>query len=203
VTGTEAIALKLCECGCGKRVPAHKQNRRFIRGHLRDWLTRSCCDPARYHARYLREWRRQRFDSMTQDEKAAKEERIRRSRFGGRPPWNKGKKNGIVPWNFGEERMTEVKEKIGKAVKAAWVNGKYSDRESRKGSMGPEWKGDLCSDDSGRTRARKRYPSIGICERCEVKEAKHRHHIDGNTRNNKRENLEFLCPRCHKKAHRH
>ena len=41
------------------------------------------------------------------------------------------------------------------------------------------------------------------CEICKINEwlgkplNLHIHHIDGNSRNNKRENLQFICPNCH------
>lgn len=41
------------------------------------------------------------------------------------------------------------------------------------------------------------YKSLGTCERCNCFDAKHRHHIDGNPMNNIRENIRFLCLRCH------
>lgn len=190
----EATEARLCKCGCGNPAPAYKgkQIRQFIYGHMTEWLTRSGCDSARYQ----REYRRQRYESMAEDDKSAKEERIRRSRFDGRPVWNKGKKTGLVPWDFGLDRTNEVKEKIRESVKEAWRNGKYSLRK------GTEWKWDLCSDVAGRARARKKYSLIGMCEKCQTREAAHRHHVDGDTRNNERENVEFLCRAGHKKAHR-
>ena len=53
------------------------------------------------------------------------------------------------------------------------------------------WKGDFANDDSKRGRARRKY-AISACEMCEQK-AIDRHHIDGNTGNNERGNLLFLC----------
>jgi hypothetical protein len=48
----------------------------------------------------------------------------------------------------------------------------------------------------GRDEARRLFPEIGDCERCGVP-ATDRHHKDGDTWNNERSNLEFLCRRCH------
>ena len=53
------------------------------------------------------------------------------------------------------------------------------------------------SDQAGRGHAGRMYPVLGYCERCLVVPAYDRHHVDGNTHNNRRENLRFLCRRCH------
>lgn len=51
---------------------------------------------------------------------------------------------------------------------------------------------------SGREEAQRRYPApLGPCERCGEKPARERHHISGDTLDNRRENLLFLCVRCH------
>lgn len=51
---------------------------------------------------------------------------------------------------------------------------------------------------SGREEAIRRYPApLGPCERCQVKPARERHHVSGDTLDNRRENLMFLCTRCH------
>ena len=49
---------------------------------------------------------------------------------------------------------------------------------------------------SGRARAGRAYPEIGDCERCGLP-ARDRHHIDGDTLNNDRSNVLFVCRRCH------
>ncbi len=51
----------------------------------------------------------------------------------------------------------------------------------------------------GRARAVKLYKIIGRCEMCEDN-ATDRHHVDENTSNNERDNLLFLCRRCHMKV---
>lgn len=48
----------------------------------------------------------------------------------------------------------------------------------------------------GRQICRAMYPEIGLCELCGIK-ATERHHKDANTFNNVRENIMFLCHRCH------
>ena len=63
---------------------------------------------------------------------------------------------------------------------------------------GPErsdWKGDAAPSTTKRMRAQRMY-SLGDCERC-GKKATDRHHVDGDTGNNVRANLMFLCRRCH------
>lgn len=48
----------------------------------------------------------------------------------------------------------------------------------------------------GREICRELYPELGDCERC-GDPAVDRHHKDGDTFNNVRDNIEFLCRRCH------
>jgi 5-methylcytosine-specific restriction endonuclease McrA len=70
----------------------------------------------------------------------------------------------------------------------------------KRGPDHPNWKGDAITVKSGRCRALRVLPVIGECARC-GEPAIHRHHIDGNTRNNDPSNIEPLCARCHLKAH--
>jgi hypothetical protein len=70
------------------------------------------------------------------------------------------------------------------------------------GEHHPSWKGDGADDPAGRRRARKQYLTLGVCEGCGLKPAHDRHHRDGNTRNNARENVAFLCRACHHAAHK-
>lgn len=49
---------------------------------------------------------------------------------------------------------------------------------------------------ANRVEAERLYPVLGSCENC-WKPALDRHHKDGNTANNIRENIAFLCRRCH------
>lgn len=57
------------------------------------------------------------------------------------------------------------------------------------------WLGDKVSIRAGRCRAERLYPSKP-CELC-GKVKTDRHHKDGNTANNNRENIMFLCRKCH------
>ena len=62
----------------------------------------------------------------------------------------------------------------------------------------PNWKGDEASERSGRSRALRWYPEKRPCEGCGNLKAD-RHHVDGNTLNNARSNIEYLCRSCHMK----
>lgn len=48
----------------------------------------------------------------------------------------------------------------------------------------------------GNREAVRLYPDLGACERC-GKPAEQRHHRDGDTSNNERTNIAFVCHRCH------
>lgn len=53
-------------------------------------------------------------------------------------------------------------------------------------------------EETGRIRARKMYPSpLGDCENCGARRATERHHLDGDTFNNARSNILFVCRPCH------
>lgn len=69
----------------------------------------------------------------------------------------------------------------------------------RWGANNPMWKGNDAGIASARERAQRRFPDMGICQRCGAA-ALDRHHKDGNVHNNKHENIEFLCRRCHMKV---
>ena len=58
------------------------------------------------------------------------------------------------------------------------------------------WLGDSVSTRGGRSRALRRYPSVGPCSRCGAGKAE-RHHKDENTANNEPSNIAILCRRCH------
>lgn len=51
--------------------------------------------------------------------------------------------------------------------------------------------------ESGRYEARQLYQEIGVCEQCHEQQALDRHHKDGDTHNNSRGNISFLCRHCH------
>ena len=62
----------------------------------------------------------------------------------------------------------------------------------------PRWKGDDITERSGRCRALRMYPDVGPCQDCGSTVKVERHHIDDNTKNNERENIAFLCRKCHR-----
>jgi len=135
--------MKLCECGCGKPAPIAKRNRpskgmvkgepyRFIHGHngVKHGLARRTIDQREYKVEWARRKRNRLRAAMTPEERTAKEERTRRSRFGGKPAWNKGKKTGQVPWNAGktkdnDERVRTLAGKVSASVKKLWRKPGY------------------------------------------------------------------------------
>lgn len=78
-------------------------------------------------------------------------------------------------------------------------------RKLQVGEDAPHWMGDRAKLESVKTRgrviARKLCPKPERCERCNRKlgRAWARHHKDGNTCNNARENVECICQSCHMK----
>jgi hypothetical protein len=60
-----------------------------------------------------------------------------------------------------------------------------------------QWRGEHATAETKRKRARRWFKDLGTCERCHEKPATDRHHADGNTGNNDRANVRFLCRRCH------
>ena len=68
------------------------------------------------------------------------------------------------------------------------------------GDAHPLWEGPSVSERGGRARALRAYPSPSNCERCGKSGRLDRHHKDENTANNLRENIEFLCRKCHMTA---
>jgi len=85
------------------------------------------------------------------------------------------------------------------------VGAKQSDehigKRKRFGADHPLWVGDAVSEKGGRTRALRAYPSPLACERCGRKNHRlDRHHKDGNTANNARDNIASICRKCHMTA---
>ena len=55
---------------------------------------------------------------------------------------------------------------------------------------------------AGWNRAQRIYALKGVpCQGCQIKPAEHRHHVDGNTRDNRPSNIALLCNSCHQRAH--
>lgn len=61
----------------------------------------------------------------------------------------------------------------------------------------PGKRGEPHSPQTGRYHAERRYRVLGMCEHCGLVPATERHHVDGDTFNNERPNVAFLCNRCH------
>lgn len=68
------------------------------------------------------------------------------------------------------------------------------------GPANVRWAGDNPAPATGRQRARKLYPGVIPCEVNGCGKKAERHHIDGNTSNNDRSNIAFLCNKHHKEA---
>lgn len=90
-------------------------------------------------------------------------------------PWNKGIKTGIIPINAFKS-LDVLREKNNK------------------------WVGDSITKQGGRLRA-KYWFKIKPCEICGSVYWIHRHHIDENPKNNNKENIQFLCPKHHRRLH--
>ena len=73
----------------------------------------------------------------------------------------------------------------------------HVEKRKRRGTEHHAWIGDSASIKSGRCRAERIF-DIQPCEMCgESAKRIDRHHKDGDTRNNERSNIKFLCRRCH------
>lgn len=97
----------------------------------------------------------------------------------GRIPPNKG-----TTYTNGYHHTKETKQKL---------------REKKLGENNPQWKGDLASVQAGRYRAQHYFPQEP-CVKCGNPKGD-RHHIDRNTHNNTKENIQFLCKKCHALLH--
>jgi hypothetical protein len=74
----------------------------------------------------------------------------------------------------------------------------HIEKRKRIGEQHYAWHGETTSVRNGRKRALKLYPVIGPCVDCGAENSE-RHHVDGNTSNNARANVQFVCRRCHMK----
>ena len=60
----------------------------------------------------------------------------------------------------------------------------------------------MLDENTGRRRALRLYPApLGPCEECRAFQARFRHHRNGDTADNERSNLAFLCGFCHQRHH--
>jgi hypothetical protein len=71
-------------------------------------------------------------------------------------------------------------------------------KRTRCGKDHHAWKAGEVSPKLGRKRALHAYPESQPCEKCGNKKTD-RHHIDGDTSNNSKGNIAWLCRRCHMK----
>jgi len=71
--------------------------------------------------------------------------------------------------------------------------------EQKRGDKNPAWTGDNATAQAGRLRAWRLYAKEP-CTVCGNPDG-HRHHVDRNTLNNVKENVEFLCASCHQRRH--
>ena len=74
----------------------------------------------------------------------------------------------------------------------------HIEKRKRFGAAHPNWAGDAITEKSGRSRAIRAFPIIGCCIKCGKAKAE-RHHKNGNTADNRPENIEIVCRRCHMK----
>jgi len=72
----------------------------------------------------------------------------------------------------------------------------HIEKRKRFGKHHPNWKGDRITQKSGRSRAERAFPTIGVCEQCGSVKAE-RHHRNGDTTDNRTQNIGILCRRCH------
>ena len=72
-------------------------------------------------------------------------------------------------------------------------------RDVVRGPAHPAWRGDAAAPGSKRKRARRLYPTLGVCDGCD-RPAVERHHRDGDPGNNDPANIVKTCRRCHMTA---
>lgn len=72
------------------------------------------------------------------------------------------------------------------------------------GEKHPRWKGNAITPQSGRHRAQHHFPLLpcAVCGKEPQGHRVHRHHKDGDTRNNNAENIICLCALHHKAEHK-
>ena len=128
-------------------------------------------------------------------------DKIRKSLLGRKRP--KSVCKNISKGLKGKKKSKEFIENL-KKIRTGW---KLSEATKKKISIKLKgnknsWKGNNIKIDTGRTRARRYYPNIEFCRICGIDKNICRHHIDGNTLNNKIENIDWLCIKHHLIAHK-
>jgi hypothetical protein len=87
-----------------------------------------------------------------------------------------------------------------KARKGFKQTQEHIEKRKRFGPDHHSWKGNKIKDKSGRSRALRLFKKGLACEFCGEKNKRlDRHHKDENTLNNNKENIIFLCRKCHMK----
>jgi len=72
---------------------------------------------------------------------------------------------------------------------------------AKKRERNPNWLPNITNQGTGRSRTQVAFPLEGNCEECGIVPATDRHHVDGNCTHISRENLRFLCHKCHMRQH--
>ena len=75
----------------------------------------------------------------------------------------------------------------------------YGEKQPMDGANNTKWKGGVSEQWYRKLMAEAQIPAI--CVDCGAVEKLHIHHKNKNHRDNRIENLEFVCPKCHKKRH--
>ena len=108
-------------------------------------------------------------------------EKIRLSHLGSLNPNYRGK--STTPESIEKCRLKTIGQKRTEEFKQHLSDIRW-------GEKNPMWKGNHCTEDSARQRAERLY-GAECPEDCEI------HHIDGNPRNNNRENISFVTRKQH------
>jgi hypothetical protein len=104
-----------------------------------------------------------------------------------KPCSTKGERNPM----YGRNHSPDARAKIAAS--------RPSEMPERRGAGHPMWKGDAVDHpvSAGHRRANAAFVKPETCERCGEVPPRDWHHVDGDTLNNVRENLQALCRACH------
>lgn len=116
---------------------------------------------------------------------------FRPGRFG--KPLSAETREKIRQANVGKHHSAETRQKMSRSHKGLFTREKH-----------PQWKHTGAALHTGYTRSNRQY-AARPCERCGVKPGDatiHRHHKDRNPLNNGQGNIQFLCIKHHREAHK-